>query len=172
MAAGRLTMAHYADPGYQADHQPRYALDNEEEVRAAWGYINQRDNARRYTPEQRRLIHQRIQAAGRKYGIQYGHARGFDNPSCDYQGDGMCSHGVCKAIPLGGGAHSNACLHHFRQEMAFRKERNATLDPEARFDLPRWEDLRTVEGSGTYRRHHRGMRTAEATRRRAWRRAG
>ena len=68
-------MIRYADPGYQADKEPRYPLNTESRVRAAWGYINHPANARRYTARQRQLIHQRIQAAGRRYGIQFAHAR-------------------------------------------------------------------------------------------------
>ncbi len=68
-------MATYADPGYQPDGKPRYRIDSEATVRAAWTYINRPDYARRYTPGQLRVIHQRIQAAGRKYGIVFGHAR-------------------------------------------------------------------------------------------------
>lgn len=65
----------YADPGYQPDGKPRYRLDGEIHVRAAWGYINRPEYARKYTRQQLRLIHERIQRAGRRFGIQYGHAR-------------------------------------------------------------------------------------------------
>lgn len=79
----RLRHRHYADPGYQADRLPRYPLDSESEVRAAWGYVNHPDNARRYTAEQLRHIHSAIQHAGRRYGIQYGHARDMKFASRD-----------------------------------------------------------------------------------------
>lgn len=62
---------HYADPGYQADKKPRYPLDSEEHVRAAWSYINQADNASEYSAEQLAHIKREIQSAGKKYGIKY-----------------------------------------------------------------------------------------------------
>lgn len=61
----------YADPGYQDDGQARYPLDSEQHVRAAWGYINQSDNASRYSSEHLDLIKKRIMAAGKKYGIEF-----------------------------------------------------------------------------------------------------
>lgn len=61
----------YADPGYQADGVARYPIDSPEHVRSAWSYVNQADNADRYTPEQLGRIKQRILAAGKKYGIQF-----------------------------------------------------------------------------------------------------
>lgn len=59
----------YADPGYQADKQARYPIDSEEHVRAAWSYINQADNASRYSANQLTAIKKRIMDAMRKYGI-------------------------------------------------------------------------------------------------------
>lgn len=60
----------YADPGYQPDGVARYPLDSEEHCRAAWSYINQADNAAKYTPGQLKLIKGRIRAALKKYGVQ------------------------------------------------------------------------------------------------------
>ena len=65
----------FADPGYQADGKPRYQIGSAAKVRAAWTYINRPAYAAKYTPTQLRLIHGRIQAAGRRYGIEFGHAR-------------------------------------------------------------------------------------------------
>ena len=61
----------YADPGYQADGKKRYPIDSEAHCRAAWSYINQADNASRYSPEQLTKIKNRIKAAGKKYGIEF-----------------------------------------------------------------------------------------------------
>lgn len=77
-AAGRARTrpgSRFADPGYRRDGRPRYPIDTERRVRAAWGYINQAGNARRYTAAQLAHIHRAIQAAGRRYGITFGHAR-------------------------------------------------------------------------------------------------
>ena len=60
----------YADPGYQKDGKARYPIDTEEHVRAAWGYINQADNASQYNPKQLKLVRARIMAAAKKLGIQ------------------------------------------------------------------------------------------------------
>jgi hypothetical protein len=58
----------YADPGYR-DNKKRYPIDTAERVRAAWGYINVADNASEYTPEQLKIIKERIQQAMKKFGI-------------------------------------------------------------------------------------------------------
>jgi ATP-dependent protease ClpP protease subunit len=60
----------YADPGYQEDGKKRYPIDTEEHVRAAWSYINQEDNAAKYTPEQLSKIKSRIKRAAKKFGIE------------------------------------------------------------------------------------------------------
>jgi hypothetical protein len=65
----------FADPGYQPDRKPRYQIGSAAKVRAAWAYINRPAYARKYTATQLRLIHQRIQAAGRSFGVEFGHAR-------------------------------------------------------------------------------------------------
>jgi hypothetical protein len=62
---------HYADPGYQSDGKRRYALDSEAQCRAAWSYINQPDNAAKYSPEDLKKVKAAIKAAGRKYGIDF-----------------------------------------------------------------------------------------------------
>jgi len=59
----------YGDPGYQKDGKKRYPLDSEEHCRAAWSYINQQDNASKYTPVQLKAIKARIAAALKKYGV-------------------------------------------------------------------------------------------------------
>lgn len=68
---GPASQAHYADPGYQDDGERRYPLDSEEHCKAAWSYINQVDNAAKYSPAELARIKRRIKAAGRRYGIQF-----------------------------------------------------------------------------------------------------
>jgi phage head maturation protease len=53
----------YADPGYQDDKKPRYPLDSEEHIRAAWNYIHQKKNADKYTADQVKKIKAKIVAA-------------------------------------------------------------------------------------------------------------
>jgi phage head maturation protease len=55
----------YADPGFQPDGRTRYPLDTERHIRAAWAYIHQPHNARRYTAAQLAQIKARIVAAWR-----------------------------------------------------------------------------------------------------------
>ncbi len=62
----------YGDPGYQSDGKKRYPLDSEDHVRAAWSFINQKDNAGFYTAAQLDKVKQRIQSAADKLGIQIG----------------------------------------------------------------------------------------------------
>jgi peptidoglycan hydrolase-like protein with peptidoglycan-binding domain len=59
----------YADPGYQADGKKRYLLDSEDHCRAAWSYINQPDNAAKYSAGQLAQIKSRIKAALKRYGV-------------------------------------------------------------------------------------------------------
>lgn len=60
----------YADPGYQQDKKKRYPLDTEKHVRAAWGYINQPENANQYNPQDLKKVRAAIMAAAKKIGIQ------------------------------------------------------------------------------------------------------
>lgn len=59
----------YADPGYRDDKVKRYPIDTTAHVRAAWSYINQADNAAKYSPGQLASIKARIKAAARRHGI-------------------------------------------------------------------------------------------------------
>jgi hypothetical protein len=53
----------YADPGYQLDGKKRYPIDTDHHVRAAWNYINNPRNARKYTDLQLKRIKAEIIAA-------------------------------------------------------------------------------------------------------------
>lgn len=59
--------ADFADPGYQADGRARYPLDTVRHIRAAWTFIHQPSNARRYTAPQLAHINARIVAAWRTH---------------------------------------------------------------------------------------------------------
>jgi hypothetical protein len=56
----------YADPGYQADKKKRYPIDTIPHIRAAWNYINNPVNARKYTDDQLKRIKPAIVAAWRE----------------------------------------------------------------------------------------------------------
>ena len=60
----------YADPGYQKDKQKRYPIDTEEHVRAAWSYINQKDNSGKYSSEDLTKVKNKIKSAAKKHGIE------------------------------------------------------------------------------------------------------
>lgn len=53
----------YADPGYQEGGKPRYPIDTEQHIRAAWNYIHQEKNAAEYEAKQVTRIKNRIIAA-------------------------------------------------------------------------------------------------------------
>lgn len=68
----------YADPGYQDDGQKRYPLDSETHCRAAWSYINQADNAAKYSADELALVKGRIRAALQRYGVQVSESASLD----------------------------------------------------------------------------------------------
>ncbi|WP_327066894.1 DUF6582 domain-containing protein [Kitasatospora sp. NBC_01302] len=59
----------YADPGYLKDKKQRYQLDTKAHAKAAWGYINQADNARQYTSAQLKRVKARIVKALKAFGV-------------------------------------------------------------------------------------------------------
>jgi HK97 family phage prohead protease len=67
----------YADPGHQADGKQRYPVDSPEHVKAAWSYINQADNAGKYSAEQLASVKAAIRKAAAKFGIELS---GNDSP--------------------------------------------------------------------------------------------
>jgi hypothetical protein len=60
-------VADYADPGYQPDAKPRYPLDTERHIRAAWAFIHMPHNAARYAPGQLAQVKARIVTAWRAH---------------------------------------------------------------------------------------------------------
>jgi hypothetical protein len=56
----------YADPGYQEDKKPRYPIDTEEHIRAAWNYIHQERNSSEYSSEELSHIKSKIKAAWKR----------------------------------------------------------------------------------------------------------
>jgi hypothetical protein len=55
----------FADP---VNH--KYPIDTAEHVRAAWSYINHKDNAAKYDADEVRQIKERIKRAAREKGIE------------------------------------------------------------------------------------------------------
>lgn len=55
----------FADPTNK-----KYPIDTEEHVRAAWSYINHKDNAAKYDSDEVKLIKNRIKRAAKKFDIE------------------------------------------------------------------------------------------------------
>ena len=55
----------FADP---VNH--KYPIDTAEHVRAAWSYINHKDNAAKYDPQDVKRIKDRIKRAAGKFGVE------------------------------------------------------------------------------------------------------
>ena len=59
----------YGDVKFADNVNNKYPIDNEEHIRAAWSYINQKDNAAKYDKDEAELIKSRIKQAAEKKGI-------------------------------------------------------------------------------------------------------
>jgi hypothetical protein len=73
----------WADPGYQADGKQRYDVSTKDNAKAAWSYINQKDNAAKYSANQLKRVKGRILKALKKFGVSTSsEARGwmFEEP--------------------------------------------------------------------------------------------
>jgi hypothetical protein len=55
----------FADPTNK-----KYPIDSAEHVRAAWSYINHKDNAAKYDANEVKTIKDRIKRAAKKYGVE------------------------------------------------------------------------------------------------------
>src|SRR5262245_19927569 len=60
----------YGDVEFADPVNKKYPIDSAEHVRAAWSYINHKDNAAKYDRDEVGLIKQRIKRAARKYGVE------------------------------------------------------------------------------------------------------
>ena len=56
---------HFTDP---VNH--KYPIDTPEHARAAWRYINQKNNAGKYDADEVRMIKDRIRRAAKKHGVE------------------------------------------------------------------------------------------------------
>ncbi len=59
----------YADPGLQKDKKKRYPIDTKAHAKAAWSYINKKENAALYNASQLKAIKSRIKAALKRFGV-------------------------------------------------------------------------------------------------------
>ncbi|MFN6962548.1 MAG: DUF6582 domain-containing protein [Pyrinomonadaceae bacterium] len=60
----------YGDAQFADPVNKKYPIDTDEHIRAAWSYINHRDNAAKYEGDEVKLIKQRIKRAAGRHGIE------------------------------------------------------------------------------------------------------
>ena len=60
----------YGDVTFADPVNNKYPIDTPEHVRAAWNYINHKDNAAKYDQDEVDLIKKRIKQAAKKHGIE------------------------------------------------------------------------------------------------------
>ena len=63
----------YGDVTFADPVNNKYPIDTEEHIRAAWSYINHKDNAAKYSKSDVRKIKDRIKRAARVKGIAISH---------------------------------------------------------------------------------------------------
>jgi hypothetical protein len=60
----------YGDVKFADPTNNKYPIDTEEHVRAAWNYINHKDNAAKYDRDEVELIKNRIKKAAKLHGVE------------------------------------------------------------------------------------------------------
>jgi hypothetical protein len=60
----------YGDVKFADPTNNKYPIDTPEHVRAAWSYINQKDNAAKYDEDEVELIKNRIKRAAKQHGVE------------------------------------------------------------------------------------------------------
>lgn len=60
----------YGDVEFADPVNNKYPIDSEEHIRAAWSYINHKDNAAKYDKDEVETIKSRIKRAAKKHGIE------------------------------------------------------------------------------------------------------
>jgi hypothetical protein len=60
----------YGDVKFADPVNNKYPIDSEKHVRAAWSYINHKDNAAKYDKDEVDLIKKRIKSAAKKFDIE------------------------------------------------------------------------------------------------------
>jgi hypothetical protein len=59
----------YGDVKFADETNHKYPIDTPEHVRAAWSYINHKDNAAKYDKDEVKTIKDRIKKAAKKQGV-------------------------------------------------------------------------------------------------------
>ena len=60
----------YGDVEFADPTNKKYPVDSPQHIRAAWSYINHKDNAARYSADDVKSIKQRIKKAAKKHGVE------------------------------------------------------------------------------------------------------
>lgn len=60
----------YGDVEFADPTNKKYPIDSPEHVRAAWSYINHKDNAAKYSAEEVKTIKERIRRAGVRHDVE------------------------------------------------------------------------------------------------------
>jgi hypothetical protein len=60
----------YGDVQFADPTNNKYPIDTPEHIRAAWSYINHKDNAAKYDKDEVRTIKDRIKRAAKKEGVE------------------------------------------------------------------------------------------------------
>jgi hypothetical protein len=60
----------YGDVEFADPVNNKYPVDTREHVRAAWSYINHKDNAAKYAADDVKKIKDRIKRAAKKHGVE------------------------------------------------------------------------------------------------------
>ncbi len=60
----------YGDVEFADPVNNKYPIDTEDHIRAAWSYINHKDNAAKYDADEVKTIKDRIKRAAKKHGIE------------------------------------------------------------------------------------------------------
>jgi hypothetical protein len=59
----------YGDVKFADETNKKYPIDTKEHIRAAWSYINHKDNASNYDKDVVKTIKERIKRAAKKHGV-------------------------------------------------------------------------------------------------------
>ena len=60
----------HGDVKFADETNKKYPIDTPEHVRAAWSYINHKDNAAKYDQDEVELIKNRIKKAAKQHGVE------------------------------------------------------------------------------------------------------
>ena len=60
----------YGDVEFADSVNNKYPIDTDEHIRAAWSYINHKDNSAKYDHDEVQTIMSRIKRAAKKHGIE------------------------------------------------------------------------------------------------------